>query len=271
MIKKQLKASAMKLSRVMLKPVYKIYEKWLWIQIKNGRVPRHVAVIPDGNRRWAKLRDLPPWLGHEFGYKRLKEVLDWIWDLGIEVVTIYAMSSENCTRRSLEERKRLFDLMRKALNEVVENIDDFRERGVRIRVLGRKELIPRDLIELSRMIEKLTSTYPRKHILNIALCYGGRQEIVDAVKRIALDVSLKRISVDDINENLFSKYLYTNDVPDPDLIIRTSGEERISNFLLWQSAYSELYFCEVYWPDFRRIDLWRAIRSYQKRERRFGK
>lgn len=256
---------------VLFKPIYKIYEKWLWLQIKDGKKPKHVGIIPDGNRRWAKEHSMPPWLGHEFGYRRLRMVLDWLWNLGIEVVTVYAMSTENCLYRSDVERGKLFELARKALIEIKENINDFRERGVKIRFFGRMELVPDDIVKLAHEIEKLTNEYEARHILNIALCYGGRQEIVDAVRRLARDVKEGLVRVDDIDEKLFSKYLYTYGLPDPDLIIRTSGEERISNFLLWQSAYSELYFCEVYWPDFRKIDLWRAIRSYQKRERRFGR
>ncbi len=261
----------MTVGNILLKPVYKVYERWLWLQIKDGVKPRHVGIIPDGNRRWARERSMPPWLGHEFGYKKLRMVLDWLWDLGIEVVTVYAMSTENCLYRSSTEREKLFDLARRALREIKENIDDFRRRGVRIKFFGRMELVPNDVVELAKEIEELTSKYEQKHVLNVALCYGGRQEIVDAVRRLALDVKEGKLDVSKLDENTFSRYLYTSGLPDPDLIIRTSGEERISNFLLWQSAYSELYFCEVYWPDFRRIDLWRAIRSYQKRERRFGR
>lgn len=261
----------LRLFNIVLKPVYKVYEKWLWLQIKDGVKPRHVGIIPDGNRRWAREHSMPPWLGHEFGYKRLKMVLDWLWDLGIEVVTVYAMSTENCLYRSGIEREKLFNIARKALREIRDNIDDFRRRGVKIKFFGRMELVPKDIVKLARDIEDITSRYEHKYILNVALCYGGRQEIVDAVRRLAKDIEDGKISAEKIDEDTFSRYLYTYGLPDPDLIIRTSGEERISNFLLWQSAYSELYFCEVYWPDFRKIDLWRAIRSYQKRERRFGR
>ncbi len=259
-----------KLSPLILKPIYKVYEKKLWMEIKNGPFPRHVAIIPDGNRRWARLRNLYPWQGHEEGYKKMREVLDWLWDLGIEVVTIYAMSTENCLYRPKEEREKLFNLARKAFNEVLQRIEDFNRRGVRIRVIGRLDLVPRDLINLIKEVEEKTK-FNDKHVLNIALCYGGRQEILDAVKKVAEEVLHGKLKIDDIDEEIFRKHLYTDHAPDPDLIIRTSGEERISNFLLWQSAYSELYFCDIYWPDFRRIDLWRAIRSYQRRERRFGR
>lgn len=259
-----------RLGLLMLKPVYKIYERKLWMEIRKGPFPKHVAIIPDGNRRWARLRNLYPWQGHEEGYKKIREVLDWLWDLGIDVVTIYAMSTENCLYRPIEERKKLFDLTRKAFNEVLSCIEDFNNRGVRIRVIGRLDLVPRDIVELVKEVEKRTMNN-NKHVLNIALCYGGRQEILDAVRKVIEEVVCGKLKVNQISEEVFRKYLYTDHTPDPDLIIRTSGEERISNFLLWQSAYSELYFCDIYWPDFRKIDLWRAIRSYQKRERRFGR
>ncbi len=253
----------------LLKPIYKLYEKWLWLQIKNGPFPVHVGIIPDGNRRWALEKKLKPWIGHQEGYKRIKEVLDWIWELGIKVVTVYAMSTENCTRRPPEERNRLFELARKGLRELLHNesIDKYR---VRVKVIGNMSLVPKDIINLAKKVEEKTSKY-NDRILYIALCYGGRQEILDAVKRISRDVKKGLLDPEEIDEEIFKKYLYTCESPDPDLIIRTSGEVRISNFLLWQLAYSELYFCEAYWPEFRKIDFWRAIRSFQHRERRFGR
>lgn len=258
-----------KLGELLLKPVYRVYEKWLWIQIKNGPFPAHIGIIPDGNRRWARKLGLNPMIGHVYGYEKLKDVIKWIWELGIRYVTIYAMSSENCLYRSEEERKHLFELAYKGLSELLD-MRDIYEKKVRVRVMGKLDMLPNELRSLAREIEEKTRTH-NNYYLNIALCYGGRQEILDAVKKIAKDALDGRISVDEIDENVFSKYLYTDGCPELDLIIRTSGEERISNFLLWQSAYSELYFCEAYWPEFRRIDFWRAIRSYQSRERRFGK
>jgi len=251
------------------KPIYRIYEKWLWLQIKEGPFPTHIAIIPDGNRRWAVKHGYNPIIGHTFGYEKLKEVLKWIWDLGIKYVTIYVMSSENCLYRSEEERNHLFDIARKGLKEILE-MKDIHEKQIRVRVFGKFEVVPKDIVEMAREVEEKTRNY-NQYFLNIALCYGGRQEIIEAVKKIAASVLEGKIKIEDIDENMFSKHLYTEDMPDPDLIIRTSGEERISNFLLWQLAYSELYFCDVYWPDFRKIDFWRAIRSYQSRERRFGR
>ncbi|WP_187286336.1 polyprenyl diphosphate synthase [Desulfurococcus mucosus] len=252
-----------------LQPLYEVYEKWLWMQIRGGPFPRHIGIIPDGNRRWARRLGFDPSLGHIYGYERMKEVLKWIWDLGIRYVTIYAMSTENCKYRSNGEREHLFNLARKGLRELRE-LRDIHERKVRVKVFGTLDLVPSDIVELAKELEKETEKYD-SYQLNIALCYGGRQEILDAVKAVVRDVIDGKITVDDISEEAFSKYLYTSEAPDPDLIIRTSGEERISNFLLWQSAYSELYFCDVYWPEFRKIDFWRAIRSYQMRERRFGR
>ncbi len=257
------------LARAVLAPVYKVYEHVLWRQIRRGVMPRHIGIIPDGNRRWASMNRLPAWLGHREGYRRIRETLEWLWDLGVETVTIYTMSTENCLYRSPEERKRLFELAERGLREILED-RDAEKRGLRVKVIGRLDLAPPHIVELARQVEEETG---RRNgpLLYVALCYGGRQEILDAVRRIAEEVRQGRLSPEDIDEEVFRKRLYTSEAPDPDLIIRTSGEERISNFLLWQSAYSELYFCEAYWPEFRRIDLWRAIRSYQRRQRRFGR
>lgn len=257
------------INRFLSKPIYKLYEKMLWIQIRRGPFPVHIGIIPDGNRRWAKRLGFDPKQGHLFGYERLKEVLNWIWELNIRYVTIYAMSRENCLYRPPDEREHLFNIVKKGLQELL-NMPEIHEKKVRVKVFGRLELVPRDIIELARDIEEKTKDY-KEYRLNIALCYGGRQEILDAVKKIVKDALTGRVNPTYIDEELFSKYLYTDGCPDPDLIIRTSGEVRISNFLLWQSAYSELYFCEAYWPEFRKIDFWRAIRSYQRRERRFGR
>lgn len=256
--------------RVILKPVYMIYEWKLYREIRKGPMPRHIALIPDGNRRWAQRIGLERYLGHYFGYDKMKKVLEWLNDLGIKAVTIYAMSYENCLYRDPEERKRLFSIINKGLVELREYVDKYR---VRVRVLGRLDLVPEELVKNAREIEEMSSGYEDR-ILNILLCYGGRQEIIDAIKKLYSDVRENKISIEDVNEEILSKYLYTGfmgDLQEPDLVIRTSGEIRISNFLLWQTAYSELFFCEALWPEFRKIDLYRAIRSYQRRERRFGR
>ena len=249
--------------------VYKLYEKWLEETIKKGEIPTHIAVIMDGNRRWARKRGLYPWLGHKFGAEKVDELIDWCINLGIKVITIYALSTENLKRskRELDEILRL--LKEKSLEYV--NDERLHKHGIRVKVIGRKDLLPRDVRDALEKLEEATSKYNNLY-LNLAVAYGGRAEIVDASKNLIKDVLAGKVKVDEIDEAILERYLYTSDIPnhEPDMIIRTSGEERISNFLLWQSAYSELVFLDVYWPEFRKIDLMRAIRIYQKRQRRFG-
>ncbi len=261
-------------SRPLGKLIYDFYENWLYTQISEGPIPKHIAIIPDGNRRWARSQGFDVNVGHEVGYERLEEVLKWLWELGVKVVTVYAMSYENCIKRSEEEKTHLFNLMKKGIDRFIsERV--LEKHKVRVRFLGRLDIIPEDLRSKISRIEELSSQNSEK-FLNVALCYGGRQEIVDAVKVLAEDVREGRVRVDEISEELFMKYLPgtshfpTSSLSEPDLVIRTSGELRISNFLLWHIAYSELYFCDVFWPEFRRIDLLRAIRAYQRRQRRFG-
>jgi len=248
---------------------YKIYEKWLERVIRKGKIPSHIAIIMDGNRRWAAKKGLEPWLGHRAGAEKVEEVVKWCLNLGVKVITLFVLSTENFkrTRRELEE---LFNLLREKASEYL-NSDLIHKNGIRIKVIGRKQLLPADLRELLEKLEKATEGHD-KLFVNLAIAYGGRAEITDAARNLARDVIAGRIRLEDINEDLVSKYLYTADLPspEPDMIIRTSGEERISNFLLWQSAYSELVFLDVYWPEFRKIDLMRAIRTYQTRVRRFG-
>lgn len=257
--------------KVFLRPLYKLYENMLWEQVRYGPLPRHVAIIPDGNRRWARELGMDPIQGHEYGYRKVKEVLDILWKLGVKVVTLYAMSSENCVKRDSTERDHLFSLIERAINEL-ESSDELNKRKVRVKVFGKLDLVPGSLASKIHDIEARTEKYGDR-VLNIALCYGGREEILRAVRELVEDVLAGKVSPDGINEKTFMSYLYTShlgELGDPDLVIRTSGEVRISNFLLWQIAYSELYFCEVYWPEFRVIDLLRAVRDYQRRERRFG-
>ena len=256
-----------------LKPIYKIYEAWLYSQIYLGPMPKHVAIIPDGNRRWAKNLGLEPVVGHSVGYEKLRDVLGWLWDLNIKVVTLYAMSYETCIKRSVEERANIFKLISDGIDELLRGEID--KRRIRVKFFGRFEPLPEELVDKIKKIEEYSSRYCDRY-LNVAICYGGRQEIIDAVRRLAVDVEKGKVKSNEIYDNVFRRYLYTSHLcsdglEEPDLVIRTSGELRISNFLLWQIAYSELYFCDVYWPEFRRIDLWRAIRSYQRRERRFGR
>jgi len=250
--------------------VYKLYEKWLWSQTKSGVKPEHIAIILDGNRRWAVNHSLNPWIGHHFGAGRTEELLRWCLKLGVKSVTLYAFSTENFNRSS-EEVEELMTIFEEKLREVLKN-EDIHRHKVRVKVIGRLNLLPEKLREMINEVETFTKDYD-EHFLNVALAYGGRAEIIDATKEIAQKVKEGKITPEDIDEDVFEKFLYTSHMSkqDPDLIIRTSGEERLSGFLLYQSAYSELCFLDVYWPEFRWIDLLRAIRIYQKRKRRFGK
>ncbi|MCX8151217.1 MAG: polyprenyl diphosphate synthase [Candidatus Bathyarchaeota archaeon] len=248
---------------------YKAYQKWLWLQVKNGERPEHIAIILDGNRRWATSQELNPWLGHRQGAETVERLLEWCDQLGVKFVTLYTFSMENFKRPPQE----VAEIMRIAEEKFTKLLTDERihRSKVRIKVIGRVNLLPESLQKLIAEVEKSTATYD-KQFLNFAFAYGGRAEIVDATKKIAQKVKSGELSVDEIDERTFEKYLYTAHLPnqEPDIIIRTSGEERLSGFLLWQSAYSELYFLDVYWPDFRFIDLLRAVRTFQRRKRRFG-
>jgi tritrans,polycis-undecaprenyl-diphosphate synthase [geranylgeranyl-diphosphate specific] len=249
-------------------PIYKFYERRLWRQIKKGPKPQHIGVILDGNRRFARKRGLDAKEGHSFGAEKVRELLNWCLRLDIKILTLYVFSTENFNR-SPDEVSKIMGLLIEKLDEI--NREPLiAEHKVRIKIIGRREKISPDILELIHQIEDKTKDYDN-HLLNIALSYGGRAEIVDAVKKIAQKVRDNKIDISKINEKVIDKHLYTEGIPDPDLIIRTSGEERLSGFLLWQSAYSELYFTDIYWPAFRKIDLWRAVRIFQQRERRYGK
>ncbi|MCC6004149.1 MAG: di-trans,poly-cis-decaprenylcistransferase [Thermofilum sp.] len=250
--------------------VYKVYEFLLEREVRKGAIPIHVAFILDGNRRWAKEHGFPQWLGHEFGADKVEDVLEWCYDLGISIVTLYVLSTENIKNRPREELEHIFDLLDRKIDEV-ESSGKLRKREVRVKVIGDTSLLPESLREKIEKLERKTLQY-NKRFLNIALAYGGRREIVDAVKKISREICAGKLSVDEVDEDVFARYLYTGDIPypEPDLVIRTSGELRISNFLLYQIAYSELVFLDVYWPDFRKIDLLRAVRTYQSRKRRWG-
>jgi len=249
--------------------IYKLYEKWLWYQVKGGTKPEHIAIILDGNRRWASRRSLNPWIGHHYGAKKIEELLRWCLGLNVKSITLYAFSTENF-RRSPKEVEEIMQIAEEKLREVLED-ESIHKNKVRVKAIGRLDLLPKKLQEMIRRVEKSTKDYDER-FLNVALAYGGRAEIVDATKKIAQKMKSGELAPEEINEQLFEKYLYTAHMPkqDPDIIIRTSGEERLSGFLSWQSAYSELCFLDINWPDFRRIDLLRAVRTYQRRKRRFG-
>ncbi|MHA1185999.1 MAG: polyprenyl diphosphate synthase [Candidatus Heimdallarchaeota archaeon] len=249
-------------------PIYKIYEKRLWNQIKNGRKPHHIGVILDGNRRFAKKKGLDGKEGHTFGADKVELLLHWCLKLKIKIITLYAFSTENFNR-SPEEVKKIMELLIERLKKITAE-PLIMENKVMVKFIGRREFLPKEINKLIDDIEEKTKDH-NNFRLNVAVSYGGRAEIVDAVKKIVEKVQNKELEISKINEEIISKNLYTKGIPDPDLIIRTSGEERLSGFLLWQSAYSELYFIDIYWPAFRKIDLWRAVRVYQQRERRYGK
>jgi tritrans,polycis-undecaprenyl-diphosphate synthase [geranylgeranyl-diphosphate specific] len=250
--------------------VYRIYEGRLKAQVEGEEIPGHIGIILDGNRRWAQNQGVAQGLGHEQGANRAEELLDWCHELSIKTVTLYVLSTENLDRTS-DELKELFELIEARLRRLLEDARIVNYR-VNVRAIGHLDLLPQSIVDLLHAIEERTSRYS-DHYLNIAVAYGGRAEITDVVRSVAQDVKSGKLSPDSITEDTVSTRLYTAYLPnqEPDLIVRTSGEERMSGFLLWQGAYSELVFVDVFWPAFRFIDLLRAIRTYQKRRRRYGK
>jgi len=248
---------------------YKLYERWLWHQVKNGEKLEHIAIILDGNRRWASENELNPWLGHKKGAEKVEQLLEWCDKLNVKFVTLYTFSTENF-RRSPQEVGEIMRIAEEKFSKLLTN-ERIHRNKVHVKVIGRVNLLPESLQQLIAGVEKATANYEGQ-FLNFAFAYGGRAEIVDAAKTIAEKVKNGELDLDAVDEDTFEKYLYTSHMAkqDPDLIIRTSGEERLSGFLLWQSAYSELCFLDVYWPDFRVIDLLRAMRTFQHRKRRYG-
>lgn len=244
------------------------YEENMLETIKKSNLPTHIAVIMDGNRRFARELKMSANEGHEMGKKKLEEFLDWCFVIGIKIVTVYAFSTENFSRDS-DEIEYLMNLYAESFNNIIKDERVIRNK-IKIRMIGKIDLLPDYVREAAKRAEEFTKDYDN-FLLNVAIAYGGREEIIDAIRKMATDVKNGKIKPEDIDDNIMHKYLYTGEIQDPDLIIRTSGEERISNFLLWQSAYSELYFMDVYWPEMTRLDLLKAIRDFQRRNRRFGK
>lgn len=242
--------------------VQRFYEVKLLMEVRKGPIPRHVGVILDGNRRWARMIGLAPWEGHKRGYNKVRDLLSWCDELGIKVLTVYALSIENL-RRPRRELDELFKLLKRGMDELKRN-PIIRKRKIKINVIGRVELLPEDLKAKAMEVEEVTKDNDER-IFNVALAYGGRQEIVDAIRKVVEKVVRGELEIEDINKEVIERNLYTAGLPPPDLVIRTSGEERLSGFLLWQASRSELYFCDVYWPNFRKIDFLRAIRDYQIR------
>jgi len=250
--------------------LYRLYNRRIAAGLEpSGRLPRHVGVITDGNRRWAKEFGTTTEDGHRAGAKRIVEFIGWCDELGIEVVTLYVLSKENLQRSEAEVQ---------ALGTIIADmVDDIAQRdGIEVSLVGDLALLPLDLRDrLERAADASTAHADARVRVNIAAGYGGRQEIVAAVRELlreSLDEgrSLEH-AIDSVTEDGISEHLYTKGQPDPDLIIRSSGEQRLSGFLIWQSAYTEFYFCEAYWPAFRRTDFLRALRAYAERNRRYGK
>jgi len=241
-------------------------ETELTAKLETDLLPKHVAVIMDGNGRWAELRGLPRMAGHREGINSVREMISQCLELGIQALTIYAFSQENWNRPT-QEISALMSLLEYYLSTERASLI---EQRVRFRTIGRLELLPLSAQHWVRATAKETA-HLDKMVLTVALSYGGRAEIVDAVKGLLKDVEAGTIQPDHVDEALIEQYLYTRPLQDPDLLIRTSGETRISNFLLWQLAYTELYFTPTMWPDFRKRDFLLALLEYQRRERRFGR
>ncbi|MBE3555363.1 MAG: isoprenyl transferase [Thermicanus sp.] len=231
-----------------------------------GNLPQHIAIIMDGNGRWAKERGMPRVVGHRAGMKTVKEITKVADEVGVQILTLYAFSTENWKRPKEE-----VDFLMRLPEEFLElELRELIANNVRVRMMGDKEGLPSHTVKAVEKAIRETKDNSGL-ILNFALNYGGRKEILDAVKAIARKVEQKELSPESIDEESFHQYLLTSDYPDPDLLIRTSGEIRLSNFMLWQLAYTEFWFSDKYWPDFRREDFLEAVEAYKKRERKFGR
>jgi len=228
---------------------------------------QHLAIIMDGNRRFAWKSNLATSIGHKFGKEKLERVLDWVLELEIPWLTVYALSTENLTRPK-QELDTLFNLYVEGLKDIADD-PRIHDNKVKVQIIGRRELLPDSVKEAIDYAENKTKDYDN-FVFTICLAYGSREEMIRAVQSIATDHAEGKIKLEEIDEKAVSDRLYTAEMPDPDLVIRTSGEERISNFLLWQMAYSELYFTDVFWPSFQKKDLLKAIRTFQERRRRYG-
>src|SRR6185437_12197208 len=247
--------------------VYRLYERRLEASLSRSRVPRHVGVMCDGNRRWARsagLTDVST--GHRKGADKIFELLDWCRDAGVEVVTLLLLSTDNLVARPDSEIEPLLAIIEDTVRELV-------AQSWRVKPVGALDLLPVDTAQVMKDAGEATANYPGL-LVNVAVGYGGRREIADAVRSLLQEHATKGTTIEELAEILdvehIAEHLYTAGLPDPDLVIRTSGEQRLGGFLLWQSAHSEFYFCDAYWPAFRRVDFLRALRSYAARHRRFG-
>ncbi len=232
---------------------------------ERGNLPRHIAIIMDGDRRWARSRDLPASEGHRFGRESVRDVVRACGQLGVEILTLYSFSTENWSRPKAEVQT-LMKWLRESLRDEIPELD---QNNVRLNAIGRLDGLSRSVrIALDRALSRTAENTGL--LLNLALNYGGRSELVDAFRELATRVKQGRLDPEDVDEETVGSTLYTAGIPDPDLLIRSSGEMRLSNFLIWQAAYTEFWFTPVYWPDFRRQHLYEGIMAYQQRHRRFG-
>ena len=229
------------------------------------RLPKHIAIIMDGNGRWAEKRGLPRTAGHKAGAETLKKIIAYVQKKGIEVITLYAFSSENWKRPPAEVQT-LMNLFRTYLKN---DVNELMKKGIRVSFIGEREKFDADLVEQMNRLERQTADFKGFHVV-LALSYGARNDIINAARQLAAKAARGQLKPQEIDESFFSAHLSTADLPAPDFIIRTGGEERLSNFLLWEAAYAELYFTPVFWPDFNEEELDKALESYAKRERRFG-
>ncbi|MCX7884795.1 MAG: isoprenyl transferase [Caloramator sp.] len=234
-------------------------------ELDMNNIPKHIAIIMDGNGRWAKKRNLPRSFGHKAGVETIREIVKACSNIGVKYLTLYAFSTENW-KRPADEVSTLMNLLVEYLRGELEELN---RNNVIINYIGDISALP-DLCQKELVNSNIKTKNNTGLTLNLALNYGGRDEIIKAVKNIYIDMLKNNIDIEKIDEKLISNYLYTKNIPDPDLLIRTSGEIRLSNFLLWQIAYTELYFTDIYWPDFKPYHLYKAIIDYQKRDRRFG-
>ena len=256
----------------LLYPLYRWYERVLARQVATEKVPAHIGLILDGNRRFARGIGLEATIGHQYGVNKLREVLEWCLELDVRHVTLYVFSTENFGR-SPAEVECLLDLFVRESARLLEE-PRLKSGRVRVKIIGQRDRLPERVVAASEALELSTAGHDGM-LLTIALAYSGREEITDAVKGLLNAAAAEGRSLESLVTDLkagdIQRYLYTGGVPDPDFIIRTSGEQRLSGFLIWQAAYSEFYFCDVLWPAFRRIDFLRAVRTYQRRKRRYGR
>lgn len=261
-----------RLLKPLVYPLYRWYEHVLARQVESGAVPAHIGLILDGNRRFARGIGLEATLGHRFGVNKLREVLEWCLDLDVRHVTLYVFSTENFDRSNAEVEC-LLDLFVRESARLLEE-PRMKSGRVRVKIIGQRERLPERVVAASEALELSTAGHDGM-LVTIALAYSGREEITDAVKALLNNAAAEGQTLESVAAGLkaegIERYLYTGGVPDPDFIIRTSGEQRLSGFLIWQAAYSEFYFCDVLWPAFRRIDFLRAVRTYQRRTRRYGR